>query len=311
MLVLGAAFLMIRGTGDATTADAPDDTVRVRDTDPERDDTAPDDTEPDTSIATTETTIVDDSIPPTGPRPTPPPLVEPPPATNETPADTTGATDVTTPKTTPPPPDPATTTLTTEGPPVDGPTVDDVRSALLLRADFSDPEWVADTPPPPDALCGENPDDENIVHREQVYFSRLTVEPTAFRQLSHTLYTYPDEATAARSFTTDVALLNDCAVDTVDVETTTYELAVNVDMFNAEDAATFPCSDDNALVVTQLNSAGADVPFLGEITAAFRCGIVVSVVSFGSTVSLDDLQDNDFFSAVAATNPRARELWDS
>lgn len=272
VLVGGIAFLVFRsGSGEGTVPAASDGPSVA---------TAPEPDEP-----RLETTVP--------PAPTAPPLVE-------TTTKPTPSTD-------------ATTSTTTEAPPttvVDAttaaPTQADI-DAALLRLDDIDGVWteeVVDT----DTICADNPELDQIVLRGAVLFQQLNADPIGVRLMGHTILSFPDAATAERAFTADVEILEACSGTTIDVRGVQYRVQVTSTAFDDEQAATFPCSDQNAFLTIQLTNDAADVPYIAESGFSFRCGRNISVTSLATTIDLNDLDQDAFFAAGAIANTRAAAL---
>jgi hypothetical protein len=225
------------------------------------------------------------------PEPTAPPLVE----TTTTAKSTT---NTTAPTTAPPP--------TTVDPATAGPTQADV-DAALLRLDDLDGVWTEEIPDT-DTICGDNPELDEIDVRGAVLFQQLNVEPVGVRLLGHTILSFPDAATAERAFTADVEIIEACSGTTIDVRGVQYRVEVTSNAFDDEQAATFPCSDQNAFLTLQLRNEAADVPYIAESGFSFRCGRNISVTSLATTIDFDDLDQPAFYAAGAIANARASAL---
>jgi hypothetical protein len=275
VLLLGIGFLLVRPGGDSPTADDEDvRTTRERDDPPVTDD----------GQDTPQTVPVSSA-----PRPTPPPLVEPPVST--TPSSTPTISDL-------PETSVATTVATTAGP-----TVDEARAALITLDDLANPEWVPDTlDETTEDPCGTTPEEALATVDETVIFARVTDSPIAVRQISNTIISFPDVDTATRAFDNDIQLLRNCNGTTADISGVTYDVSIEISKFDESQVEAFACADDNTLIIGEFTSDDPTVPYLGIASASFRCGVNITVVSFVTTVNVDDLNDDDYFAATATSN---------
>ena len=139
-------------------------------------------------------------------------------------------------------------------------------------------------------------------------FQQVETDPIGVRQLSHTILSFPDADTASSAFATDVELLEACDATTIELEGVAYRVEVTTDEFDAEQAAAFPCSDQNAFVVVQLTNDQAAIPYIGQSAFSFRCGVNVTVTSLTTTIDVDDLNQDAYFSAGATANTRTAAL---
>lgn len=268
VLVIGIGFLLLR-SGSGTNPEAADgDGPSVA-------------SAPEPEAPRVETTTTDPAATP--PAVTAPPLIE------------TTTTDVS-----------ATTTTTTAAGAPDGPSQAQIDRALLRAEDLQETwtEEIVDT----NAICGENPELDNSVAEGAVLFQQLNVDPVGVRQLGHNILSFADAATAERAFTTDLELLEACAGTTIELDGVQYRVQVDSDAFDDDEAAAFPCSDQNASVIIQLTNDQAPVPYIGQSAFSFRCGRNVTVTSLTTTIGVTDLSQNEFFSAGAITNTRAASL---
>ena len=187
-----------------------------------------------------------------------------------------------------------------------GPTQADI-DAALLRLDDLEGVWTEEVVDV-DSVCGDNPELDNVTVEGAALFQQLTADPIGVRQLGHTILSFPDSAAAERAFNADVALLEACTGTTIDLEGVPYRVEVTSNAFADEEAATFPCSDQNAFLVIQLTNDAADVPYIGQSGFSFRCGRNISVTSLATSIDLDDLNQSAFFAAGAIANTRASQL---
>lgn len=210
------------------------------------------------------------------------------------------------------------TTTTADGPPptagsttipdvsTSGPTQADIDAALLRLGDL-DGEWTEEVVDV-DFVCGENPELDNAAVEGAVLFQQLSASPLGVRQLGHTILSFNDATAAERAFTTDVELLEACTGTTIDLDGVPYRVEVTSNAFDETQAATFPCSEQNAFLIIQLTNDAADVPYIAQSGFSFRCGSIVSTTSLTTTLSIDDLNQTSFFSAGATANTRASAL---
>jgi hypothetical protein len=273
ILVVGIGFLLLRPGGSSEVADEVR-TTRARDDDPPPSD-ASDPTTPSTQASV--------------PVQTPPPLIEPPLTTVPVP-DTTQATTV-------------------PAPVSAGPTADEARAALVTLDDLTNPEWLPDTlDESGDDPCGTTPEEALATVNESVIFARTSTSPVAVRQVLNTIISFPDVAVATQAFDNDIQLLRNCNNTSVDIGGVIYDVSIEISKLNESQTETLPCADDNSLIIAEFTNTDATVPYLGLSAASFRCGLNITVVSFASTVDIDDLSDDDYFAATAASNLRVAEL---
>jgi hypothetical protein len=272
----GIAFLVVRsGSGESSAPPLRDDPLIVTVAEPD---------EPgvDTTVPSGATT----PPPPTAPPPTAPPLIE----TTTTSTASTSSTSV---------PD-------TVDSPGALPTQADVDAALLRLDDLAG-VWTEEVPDV-DFICGDNPEAANVAIEGAVLFQQLSADPIGVRQMGHTILSFVDEAAAQRAFDADLELLEACSGTTVDLEGVPYRVEVRSNAFDEAEAATFPCSEQNASVIIELTNDAAPVPYIGQSGFSFRCGPNVSATSLTTSLDVDDLNQPAFFAAGAIANTRASQL---
>ncbi len=232
----------------------------------------------------------------TVPTQTSPPLVEPTSTEVSDPTTSTAATTTTTSSTT-------TTVAQVSG----GPTQTELDAALLQIPDLGDGDWSKEIPDFSD-VCGTVLDEEVIEARSDALFQTLVTDPIGVRQISNSLVTFSDAATAEKAFLDDVALLEACDATTIDLDGVGYRVQVDTDSFSEEDLSAFPCSDQSSFLVLQLTNANAVVPFIAQSAIGFRCGQNITVTALTTTIDLADLEQPDFFTAAATSNTRTGAL---
>ena len=179
--------------------------------------------------------------------------------------------------------------------------------AALLRLDDLDGVWTEEVVDV-DSVCGDNPELSNVTVEGAVLFQQLSTSPIGVRQLGHTILSFTDAAAAERAFTADAELLEACSGTTIELDGVSYRVEVTSDVFDAEQATAFPCSEQNAFLILQLTNDAAVVPYIGQSGFSFRCGNNISVTSLTTTLDIADLSQPSFFSAGATANTRASEL---
>lgn len=244
-------------------------------------------------------------VDPTIPFQTSPPLVNTtttiaPETTQPAPSTTTTTTSTTTTTTLAPP--------TTAAPPsAGGPTVADVDAALLSIDELGPGDWTEESIDLVE-VCGSNPEVAAIDVRRDRLFQELLITPIAVRQVGSTLISYPDDDTASRAFSAEVALLEACDATTIELDGVDYRVQVNSDSFTPEQSETFPCADQSSFLILQLTNANAIVPYIGQTSVSFRCGRNITVSALTTTIDVDDLTDSDFFNAAGLANIRTATL---
>ena len=287
VLVLGIGFLVFRGTGSDSIETAPTDRGSVRTV------VGPDDAVIVTTLPLSGTTA---------PAPTAPPLRETTTtsgtgiSSDTTSSDTSVVSDTGAPD----------TTTTTAAVVAGGPNQAQLDAALLRVTDL-DGDWTTETPDF-DEVCPSNPEVENAVLQGSVLFQQLVDDPTGVRQISNSIYSFPDAATAESAFTADVAILEACTATTVDLNGVSYRVEVLSSAFDEEEATSFPCSEQNAFITVQLTNSGAAIPYIGQTTFSFRCGRNVGAVSITSTIGLDDLGNDNFFNGGPISDTRVAAM---
>ncbi len=232
---------------------------------------------------------------------TSPPLIQPTTPVEPDSSTTSTSTTSTSPTTT-------TSTTTTIAPATGGPTQVELDNALLGIGDIGDGAWIEQVPEPDDDLCGTVPDAAVPDARADSIFQEIVGDPIAVRQVSNSLYTYATPEIAEQSFAADVDLLVACNATTIDVDGTLYRVDVDNDSFTAEESVDFPCADQSAFLITQLVNDQAEVPDLAQSAVAFRCGRNITLTTLTTTLTIDDLSDDDFFNAAGLSNIRVGQL---
>lgn len=274
VLVGGIGFLVLRGgTSAPTDTDEPTASGVAEPDEPQVDTTTPLQTSP--PLVNTSTTIVTKTTPPA--------------------LSTTTTTST------------STTTTTLAPSSVGGPTVADLEAALLNIDELGAGNWTEESIDLVD-ICGTNPEIELIDIRRDRLFQELIISPIAVRQVGSTLFSYPDDDTASRALSAEVALLEACDATTIDLDGVDYQVQVNSDSFTAEQSESFPCSDQSSFLILQLTNENALVPYIGQSSVSFQCGRNISVSALTTTIDVADLTDEDFFNAAGLANIRAGSL---
>ncbi len=284
VLIAGIGLLIVNsGSSDEPVVSTPSQIAEVGDPDePTVQSTVPSDS--------TVQPVVTNELPPepTIPIQTSPPLIEP----------TTIPADV----------EPVTTPAPETNPPVaGGPTQAELDAALLTIDDIGPGDWTEESPDFTE-FCDTVPDAATPDARADSVFGTVLTDPIVVRQISNTLLTYATAELAEQAFTSDVAELIACNGTATDLGGDQYRVQVTSSSFTAEEAAIFPCSDQTSFLIVQLINDELAVPFIAQSSFAFRCGRNITVTALGTTLDIQDLEDENFTNAAVISNVNAGNL---
>lgn len=159
-----------------------------------------------------------------------------------------------------------------------------------------------------DDVCGTVPDASVPDSSADSLFREIVGDPLRVRQLSNSLLTYATSVIAEQAFTADVDLLVAYNATTIDLDGTQYRVEVDNNSFSAEESVDSPCADQSAFLITQLVNDQAEVPYLAQSAVAFRCGRNITLTTLTTTLTIDDLSDDEFFNAVGLADIRVGQL---